>query len=205
MILGTQRNLNRSEYIEVYLYQELVQLVKKQNLLGVIIDDTLSWDDQVEMVCLNITRRIPLLKLLSKYVDKTSMNQYYNSYILPIIDYGCMIWGRCSSASTLRLVKLQKRAARIILNADFMTPSRLMFSELKWLTFPKRVDYHTCTMVYKALNNLAPNYICERFIMTSDIHSRNLRSVDNKMLHIPSFKTSCYGNSFTISAAKLWN
>ena len=110
------------------------------------------------------------------------MNQNYNSYILPIIDYGCMIWGRCSSASTLRLVKLQKQAARIILNADFMTPSRLMFSELKWLTFPKRVDYHTCTMVYKALNNLAPNYICERFIMTSDIHSRNLRSVDNKML-----------------------
>ena len=205
MILGTQRNLNRSEHVEVYLDQELVQLVKKQNLLGVIIDDTLSWDDQVEMVCLNITRRITLLKLLSKYVDKTSMNQYYNSYILPIIDYVCMIWGRCSSASTLRLVKLQKRAARIILNADFMTPSRLMVSELKWLTFPKRVDYHTCTMVYKALNNLAPNYICERFIMTSDIHSRNLRSVDNKMLHIPSFKTSCYGNSFTISAAKLWN
>ena len=101
--------------------------------------------------------------------------------------------------------KTSKRAARIILNAHFMTPSRLMFSELKWLTFPKRVDYHTCTMVYKALNNLAPNYICERFIMTSNIHSRNLRSVDNKMLHIPSFKTSCYGNSFTISAEKLWN
>ena len=88
MILGTQRILNRSEHIEVYLDQELVQLVEKQNLLGVIIDDTLSWDDQVETICLNITRRITLLKLLSKYIDKTSMNQYYNSYILPIIDYG---------------------------------------------------------------------------------------------------------------------
>ena len=81
MILGIQRNLNRSEHIEVYLDQELVQSVKKQNLLGVIIDDTLSGDDQVEMVCLNITRRITLLKLLSKYIDKTSMNQNYNSYI----------------------------------------------------------------------------------------------------------------------------
>ena len=80
IILGTQRNLDRREHIEVYLDQKLVQLVKKENPLGVIIDDTLSWDDQIEMVCLNITRRTTLLKLLSKYIDKTSMNQYYNSY-----------------------------------------------------------------------------------------------------------------------------
>ena len=40
--------------------------------------------------------------------------------------------------------------------------------------------------------------------MTSDIHSGNFRSVDNKMLQIPSFKTSCYGNSLILSAAKLW-
>ena len=63
-----------TDLLPLKVYQELVQLVKKQNLLGVIIDDTLLWDDQVERVCLNITRRITLLKLLSKYVDKTSMN-----------------------------------------------------------------------------------------------------------------------------------
>ena len=55
MIFGTQWNLNQSEHIEVYLDQELVKMVKQQNLLGVIIDDTLLWDDQVEMVRLNIT------------------------------------------------------------------------------------------------------------------------------------------------------
>ena len=42
MILGTQRNLNRGEHAEAYLDQELVQIVKKQKLLGVITDDTLS-------------------------------------------------------------------------------------------------------------------------------------------------------------------
>ena len=52
MILGTQRNLNRSEHIEVYLDQKLVQLVKKQNSLGVIIDDTLPWDDCCIVVAL---------------------------------------------------------------------------------------------------------------------------------------------------------
>ena len=104
--------------------------VENQKLLGIIIDKTLSWDSQIDSVCQKLTRRITLLKVLSKYVDKSSLKQYYNSYILPIFDYGCMIWGQCSLYNMNRLLKLQKRAARIILQADFMTPSQLMFQEL---------------------------------------------------------------------------
>ena len=133
------------------------------------------------------------------------MNQYYNSYILPILDYGCLIWGCCSKSNILRLVKLQKIAVRIILKDDIYTPSHLLFKELSWLTFPKRVQYHTCNMVYKALNRLAPEYISEIFVKISDIHYRILRSVDIELLRIPGSRTKIYKNSFTISEAKLWN
>ena len=40
------------------------------------------------------------MKLLSKQIDKSSLNQFYNSYILPILDYRCMIWGHCSVTAT---------------------------------------------------------------------------------------------------------
>ena len=111
-----------------------------------------------------------------------------------------MIWGRCSKQNTLRILKLQKRAARIILKADITTPSKTLFSELNWLTFP-----HTCTMVYKALKGLATEYINDVFTKVSESHVRNLRSVDNGLLLVPSSRTSYYKNSFTISLAKLWN
>lgn len=187
------------------LDSELIQEVKSQKLLGVTIDQTLSWNEQIDSVCQNITRRITLLKLLSKYVNRKSLNQYYNSYILPIFDYGCMIWGRCSNANIYRLLKLQKRAARIVLSADFMTPSRTMFAELNWLTFPKRIEYHTCVMIYKAQNDLAPEYISNLFTKISDVHDRNLRCVNNDLLRVPKSRTSYYENSFTVSGAKLWN
>ena len=133
------------------------------------------------------------------------MNQYYNSYILPILDYGCLIWGRCTKSNILRLfLKFQKRAARLILHADLLTPSELMFNELKWLTFPKRVQYHTCTTVYKALHGLAPEYLSDVFTRISMVHNRNLRSVDNDFLRLPTSNTNFYENSFTISATKLW-
>ena len=134
--LGSRQNLNRNEATEIYMEGQLIHSVEQQKLLGVVFDRSLTWDKQIDAVCLNISRRITLLKLLSKYVDMESMKQYYNSYIQPTLDYGCLIWGRCSTSTTLRLLKLQKRAARIILNADILTPSKWLFQELNcYLTF----------------------------------------------------------------------
>ena len=176
-----------------------------QKLLGIIIDKSLTWDKQIDAVCLNVTRQITLLKLLSKYVDQNSLNIYYKSYILPIIDYGCLIWGRCSTSNTNRLIKLQKRAARIILKVDLMTPSKQMFSEFKWLPFPERVKYHTHVMMYKILNNMAPDYLRQLFQNVSETQDRALRSADNKLLTTPLCLTTYYEKSFTVAGASEWN
>ena len=100
-------------------------------------------------------------------IDKTNINNYYNSYILPLFDYGCMIWGRTTTTNINRLVKLQKRAARIILNADFMTPSENMFKELNWLTFSNRVTFYICIMMY-----LRNTFIFDVFMDYEHIGSR---------------------------------
>ena len=39
----------------------------------------------------------------------------------------------------------------------------------------------------------------------SEIHSLNLRSSENGLLHIPLSRTTIFDNSFTCSAPKLWN
>ena len=171
---------------------------RRVKVYKVVIDQTLCWENQVDIVALNITRRITLLKLLSKYDGKDSLNQYFNSYILPIFDNGCWIWGGNTAAQTNRLLKLQKRAARIILRADIMTPSQSMFDQLKWLSFPKRIQYHASIMMYKSLNNLAPDYMLDLFNKVSESHSRNLRSVENDLLMIPFSKTRYYDRSFAI-------
>ena len=132
------------------------------------------------------------------------MNQYYISYILPIFDYGCLLWGRCTAANNNTLIKLQKRATRIVLQADILTPSQTMFKELKWLDFPKRVQYHTCILIHQALNGMAPEYNQELFSKSSEIHNRNLRSVENDMLKIPYSRTCYYERPFAIDGAKQW-
>ena len=205
MNIGTRQNLLNIDNINIIIDNENISGVENQKLLGIIIDKTLSWDKQIDSVCLNISRRITLLKILSKYVDESSLKQYYNAYILPIFDYGCMIWGQCSTYNMNRLLKLQKRAARIILQADFMTPSKQMFQKLGWLTFAKRVQYHTCVMVFKSLNGLAPEYLTNLLTRQSETHSRNLRSNDKYMLKIPFARTAYYEKSFSVTGPRLWN
>ena len=66
--------------LEIYLYGALLQDVDNQKLLGILIDKNLTFESQINSLCSNITRRITLLKLVSIYIDKTNLNQYYNSY-----------------------------------------------------------------------------------------------------------------------------
>lgn len=133
------------------------------------------------------------------------MKLYYNSYILPIFDFCCIIWSRTSALNTNQLLKLQKRAARIILRADIMTPSKHMFKDLQWLSFPQRVLCNTCLLIYKLLNGLAPEYLSQLFNKTSEMHSRNLRSVDNDELRVHFARTNYFATSFSVEADKQWN
>ena len=119
-----------------------------------------------------------------------------------MFDYGFVVWGNTTNAYTTRLVKLQKRAARIILKADFMTPSVQLFKELNWL---KRVQYHTCLMVYKGINGLAPAYISSMLTYVSEQHERHTRSTTFNLLYIPRSHSSLFDRAFLVQGPKLWN
>ena len=98
-----------------------------------------------------------------------------------------------------------KRAARCILDKDTDTPSEEMFSELKWMKFPKRVIYQKAILMFKISNNLAPQYLQDLFTHTTNIHQRALRSTSNNLLYIPKPKMELYRNSLSYSGSKIWN
>ena len=91
------------------------------------------------------------------------------------------------------------------MHADFTTPSALMFKELGWLSVTDRLKHNKATLIYKALNNKAPNYITNLLKPMSEVHTLNLRSTENGTLYVPRSRTSLYDGSFSCSAPRLWN
>ena len=69
----------------------------EHKLLGIHIDDKLTWTTHIDHLCSAISSKISLLKQLSSYVTKGIQMKFYQGYILPLIDYGSVTWGSTSS------------------------------------------------------------------------------------------------------------
>ena len=104
-----------------------------------------------------------LLKRIRPFLPTQSRIQFYNYYVKPYLEYCCSIWGSTSQENINTIVKLKKRAARLILDADFSTPSTKLFQELKWISFSDIVKFHQLSLVFKCINKIAPVYLQDLF------------------------------------------
>ena len=130
--------------------------------------------------------------------------KFDQGYILPLLDYASITWGSTSTANIEKLSRLQKRA-RIILKADFDTSSVFMSQELGWLSVWSWINYNKTVIIYKALNNITPDYITKLLVPMSQTHSLNLRSGQNGTLYTLLARTLLYCGAFSCSAPKFLN
>ena len=89
--------------------------------LGVILDSKLLYKDHIHMVCDKALRcgraLFPLLNRKSKLNYKNKL-LLYKSCILPILTYGCQIYGKCAKTHLKRLQVIQNKMLKIIYNLD---------------------------------------------------------------------------------------
>ena len=64
-------------------------------------------------------------------------------------------------------------AARIILKANYTTPSADIFQRLGWMPVAKRINYNKAVLTYKVMNNLTPSYISDLLTPTALVCNRN--------------------------------
>ena len=176
MLIGTaQRIVTVTNELNINLENQFIKNVDTQKLLGIYIDNNLDWKEQVDHICKNINSRLFLLSKIKKYLDKKSRILFFNSYILPIFYYCSNVWGNLNDEGIQRITKLQKRAARIILDAPFLTPTKELFENLNWLSLCDRISYNKLVLVYKIMRDKTPNYLKKLCIPSSEVHTRNLR------------------------------
>ena len=175
--------------------------VSKQKLLGIYFGENLTWSSHIDHLCSLISSRISLIGQLATYIPTHAQKHFNQGNILPFIGYGSVAWGAPSNVNIERSAKLQKRAARIILHAEFNTPSAFMFKKLGWLSLADRLKFNKVVLIYRALNNQTPEYTSKLLKPMSEVHTLNLRSSENGSLFVPKARTSLYNGS----APRLWN
>ena len=185
-----------------------IKQVLHHKLLGLVIDSHLTWNDHVDYIVSKAASRLFLLKKIKPFLSLKERKLFYSSMIMPVLEYGSVIWGDFYVGITERLLKQQKRAARIILDVKKPTdtPSADLFAKLNWLSFDKRIILQRGTLVYKCLNNLAPDYLCNIFTKLKDARSRITRAFTNDKLALQrKFRLAVGQKSFLYRGTHLWN
>ena len=95
-----------------------LKIVNSATLLGLEIDNMLSFNLHVEMICKRLSSRIAVLRKIRVFLPLSQRLLYYNAIIHPVLSYVNVIWSSCDKDILNRVLKLQKRAARVILYAD---------------------------------------------------------------------------------------
>ena len=136
----------------------IIDEVNSTKLLGVNVDNTLSWTMQVAQVKKCTSYRLFLFRTIRKYLPLETRIKCYDYYVKPLIEYCSSVWGICSKENQ----------------------TKQMFQQLKWLPFNRIVKFKQVILVYKAVNGNAPQYIQTMFTNNKDNSNYSLRSSANK-------------------------
>lgn len=207
MVISTKQKLksHKIQIPDIIVNDSKIQHTSNEKLLGVQIDHTLSWDHHIDSILKKCNSLLYLLCRIKKYLNLQNRVLYFNAYILPHLDFCSAVWGSSNQESLNKLLLFQKRAARIILDLPYDTPSDDLFRQLKWMKIHERIIYQKAIQMYKCMNNMCPDYLTSSFKLTNSVHNLNLRSTENNMLYIPKPRTELYRKSFAYSGSKIWN
>ena len=205
MLIGTTQRLAKStsHTLSINVNGNL-ENVDNEKLLGVHLDPHLSFNKHVDSVCRSITSKLALLRRIKRFLPIQYRKLYYNAYILPCIDYCLTIWGNASKIHLERIHKLQKYAARIILDASPDSPSLPLFSELGWLNVFERTEFNKAVLLFKTVHGMCPGYLSSMFtFQPASVYG--LRSSTQQNMRISKHNNELFKRTFQYSGVILWN
>ena len=118
MLLGTRQKLrSASAAFCAHNDNRTVTSVDTHTLLGLHVDNSLTWSVHVAKLCSKLRSRLYLFNQVKRLMPiRAARKLYFSGMVQPLIDYGCVIWGSCGHVLLFNVHKMMKQYARVILN-----------------------------------------------------------------------------------------
>ena len=129
--------------------------VSVNKFLGIEIDSKLTWNEHTGAVCNKISKNTGILKKL-RFLPKCVLRMLYNTLILPHLYYCSEVWAMTSQTNLNRILKMQKKAIRVISNSHYRAHSKPIFYNLKLLNVFDICEYHIAVFMYLCRNESLP-------------------------------------------------
>ena len=161
MVIGSHQRVRTSGNEEIN--GKSITRVHKVKSLGLSIDEHLTWKDHVDEI---VKKAIGALKRVKPFISVKTALQIYHALIRPYFDYCTSVWGECSVTLCDKLQKLQNRAARVITRSSYDVNAKDLLISLRQDNLANRRKKLKAALMFKILNDLAPDYrTCFQFAL----------------------------------------
>jgi hypothetical protein len=109
-------------------------------LLGVLLDETLSFKPHIDFICNKINKAIYCINRSKNLLSKQALKSLYFALVHPHLLYCINIYSIANDSSLNRLTLLQKRAIRIINKSSYRAHTHQLFISSKILPLNKLIS-----------------------------------------------------------------
>ena len=153
-----------------------IEFADELNFLGLTIHKHLKWDSHINKIASKILNIIGIMYRLKNMVPSEILLTIYNGLIKPHILYGLKCWG----FNHERILKLQKKAMRIICSSGYLSHSEPLFKKLNVLKIDGMFKLQLLTLCFDLINNNLPAYFINMSSLSQPvIYHHNIRQKIN--------------------------
>ena len=172
------------------------------NTLGILLDNKLSWSSHTKHIITKANKTLNFLKRNLNSCSSSVKASAYLTLVRPSMEYAAAVWDPYHHNDILQLEKVQRRAARWVLN-DYnrFNSVTAMLQQLSWPSLESRRKIFRLQTLFKIIHHdyalLIPYYYLPMTRSTRQYHPRRFI--------LPNSNTLFYQQSFYSRTIHDWN
>ena len=207
--IDTPQQLNKfSSLSSINFGSTSIDLIKKLKVLGITIDEKLSFDYHITTVIRSCNHHLRALSHIRQFFINDMASTLARCLVLSRLDYCNSFLYNITEHQQERLQRIMNKAAKISLNIN--TPhhylhhsSKNYLSQLHWLSVYNRIIFKIALITYKTYTTSIPGYL-SNFIQNRP-NPRLLRSSSATLLIKNSTTNKISERSFRHASPAVWN
>ena len=182
----------------IFLENTCIRFVDSAKNLGIVLDNVLSFDVQVNKIVKSCYLTIKNITLIKNFLSESQMKQLVCARIFSLLDYCNSLYYGINTSLISKLQRVQNNAAKLIYkNRIPRSQMNDKFLNLHWLKIKYRIIFKILLIVHNCLKQTAPKEIISLLELGDS----------NRTLHLKQTRTlTKYGDrAFSHMGPKLWN
>ena len=170
--------------IQINVDGQVVTETCSEKLLGVVVNNTLTWknhlygDGENEGLVQQLSKRVGIIKMMAKHMKRENLKFFVSGIFYSKLNYCLPVYGNVLGLETYKednsrhqsyttkdnskLQVLQNSVNRVLLDARYDTPTEDLLRKTGSLSIQQMIAYHTTVLAYKIVKAGKPSYIKER-------------------------------------------